>query len=206
MLPVADYKDPFFYFKRGFSLIEVLVSLLIFGFGLLILSTTLFPMMSKSSSSHYEARASALGQSVLSQILARQFDSKSDANGSQWRCDENPAAVAKRGGVAPDIIPACKTAPFQKGVFLAVDDYLGCWGENDPIVCSGLVYKGTLDALLSSPVSNDYKGFTLRINVLVDDSTFPNNTQNKRLHKRIDLEVDVGKYGKFDFSSYRSNF
>lgn len=199
--------------QTGFSLIELLISVLVFGFGILVLSTTLFPLFSKSATPHFEARASALGQTIMSQVMARKFDRSSDANGSRWRCGESALAVSKRGIASPKTIPTCAPKIVGQKGFVAVDDYIGCWATSAQ-VCTKLgasgVYKGTIAALFGGTVAKaDYKDFSVNINVVYDDKTFldsPPVPANPLLHKRIDIQVVAGKYGQYDFSSYRSNF
>ncbi len=203
MISVADKKYPLSYLQRAFSLLELLIGILVFGLGMLFVSSTLFPMLSKSADPVYEARAVAVGQSVLSQILALQFDQNSDPNGSQWRCDENADAILKRGGLSPQVVPACSRLLGQGKSLISVGDYMGCWGIESS--CAGLNYKGTMAQLLGGDLIDAYKGFTVKIHVDYDAAVFP-GSPNTRLHKRVDLEVDAGKYGKYDFSAYRSNF
>lgn len=196
-------KRRFLFNQHGFLLIELLIGVIVFGFGMLLLGVSLFPMLSKSVVPHFEARASALGQSVMSQVVSGKFDRNSDTNGSRWRCDENALAVKAMGIATPEIIPACTAAFTKQSGLVAVEDYVGCWGEN-ATACSQ-PYRGTLDQLVNGNVA-DYKGFSVNINVLYDDAAFINSSNNARLHKRVDIFVDVGKYGRYDFSSYRSNF
>lgn len=190
--------------EDGYSLLELLVGVVIFGFSLLTISMTLFPMISSSASPHFEARAAALGQSVMSQVLAKQFDKNSDPNGSRWRCDESASAVSAMGIVAPNVIATCSSPLIAQNKFAAIEDFIGCWGEAKQ-ACTQK-YRGTLDTFLGGQAA-DYQGFSLNINVYYDKS-FPLGTVNKnnQLFKRVDLYVDVEKHGRYQFSSYRGNF
>ncbi|CZF78414.1 type IV pilus modification PilV family protein [Grimontia marina] len=188
--------------QRGYTLVELVIGIVVFGVAMVLLSTTLFPMFAKSANPHYEARAAALGQAVMNEILARQFDKESDPNGSRWRCDEDADAVLAQGIVAPNPIQTC-SSPLSAGTgFVAVEDYIGCWGGNS--ACTR-THRGDLSALVGGSAS-DYKGFTVDINVEYDNSTFADSTNNARLYKRIDLYVDTGSFGRYDFTAYRSNF
>ncbi len=160
-------------------------------------------MFAKSANPHYEARAAALGQAVMNQILARPFDIKSDPDGSRWRCDEDAEAVQKLGILSPNSIPACSSPLVADAKsFNAVEDYMGCWGAES--ACNA-DYRGSLAKLVGNE-SHDYPNFSVDIHVTYDKATFPDTTNNDRLYKRIDVTVDTGKFGRYDFTAYRSNF
>ncbi|MCC4799516.1 MSHA biogenesis protein MshD [Enterovibrio norvegicus] len=208
-MPVTENtsKDspPISHHQRGFTLVELVIGIVVFGVAMVLISTTLFPMFAKSANPHFEARAAALGQAVMSEVLARQFDRNSDPNGSQWRCDENADAVKALGIPAPDTIPACTPTLVAGDGFAATEDYIGCWGADSSICSDTDLHKGSLHELIGGS-ADDYLGFTVDINVTYDDSTFTDSTNNSQLYKRIDMVVDTGQFGRFDFTAYRSNF
>ncbi|PMN68652.1 type IV pilus modification PilV family protein [Enterovibrio norvegicus] len=206
-MPVTEntskYSTPISHHQRGFTLVELVIGIVVFGVAMVLISTTLFPMFAKSANPHFEARAAALGQAVMSEVLARQFDRNSDPNGSQWRCDENADAVKALGIPAPGTIPACTPTLVAVDGFVATEDYIGCWGA-DSSACTSK-YEGGLHELIGGS-ADDYVGFTVNISVTYDNSTFTGSTKNTQLYKRIDMVVDTGQFGRFDFSAYRSNF
>ncbi|RXJ71943.1 MSHA biogenesis protein MshD [Veronia nyctiphanis] len=184
---------------RGFTLIETIIGMVVFSVAIILISTALLPFIGgKSTNPYFEARAAALGQSVMNSILARQYDQNSDPNGSRWRCGENAVAVKEKFGYSlKDPIPACsatlgpdagETTPAQ---FNDVDDFIGCWGE-DAAQCDGLTVKGGIDTL----VGTDYPGFTVSINVA--------NSQLESVStKRITLSVFHPQSGKWAFTATR---
>lgn len=201
-MPVADNTYRVSNHQQGYTLVELVIGIVVFGVALVLLSATLFPMFAKSANPHYEARAAALGQAVMNDILARQFDKHADPNGSRWRCDENAEAVIAQGIIAPNPIPSC-SSPLSAGTgFVAVEDYIGCWGERAACTQG---YQGPLTALIGGS-GDDYRGFTVNIHVEYDSHTFADNTHNDRLYKRIDLYVDTEHFGRVDLTAYRSNF
>lgn len=201
-MPVADSNRKILNSQHGYTLVELVIGIVVFGTAMVLLSTTLFPMFAQSANPHFEARAAALGQAVMNQILARQFDKHSDPNGSRWRCGEDYAAVTALGIVAPDPIPSCSdNAPAASG-FNTVEDYIGCWGVSDACTQG---YRGALSELTGGSV-DDYPGFTVNVDVTYDPDAFPDSTGNAKRYKRIDLTVDTGRFGRFDFTAYRSNF
>lgn len=201
-MPAADKRTRFFSRQRGYTLIELVIGIAVFGTAMVLLSTTLFPMFGKSANPHFEARAAALGQAVMNQILARPFDTHSDPNGSRWRCDEDYAAVTAQGILAPNPIPACSSPLKAQTGFNAVEDYIGCWGE---VAACRQPYRGAISELTGGD-TRDYPGFSVDISVAYDNSVFNDASNNPKLYKRIDLRVDTGHVGHFDFSAYRSNY
>ncbi|MDD1782205.1 type II secretion system GspH family protein [Enterovibrio sp. ZSDZ35] len=203
-MPVAEQSHQNYYYQRGYTLVELVIGIVVFGVALVLMSTTLFPMFAKSADPHYEARAAALGQAVMTDVLARQFDKHSDPNGSRWRCDENAAAVRNNNILSPDPIPQCSRnlAGVSHNNFVAVEDYIGCWGVKAACTQD---YRGTLDGLVGG-LASDFLGFSVDINVVYDTSTFTDATNNDYLYKRVDLTVNTGSFGSYDFSAYRGNF
>ncbi|MDD1792052.1 type II secretion system GspH family protein [Enterovibrio sp. ZSDZ42] len=206
-MPAAEKKtqasNPISRHQRGYTLVELIIGIVVFGVAMVLISTTLFPMFAKSANPHFEARAAALGQAVMNQVLARQFDRNSDPNGSRWRCDEGADALLAQGIISPNPVPTCTPTPLSANEgFIATEDYIGCWGDSS--VCTR-PYRGTLSHLVGG-TADDYRGFTVDINVVYDNSTFDDSTGNSKLYKRIDMAVDTGQFGRFDFTAYRSNF
>ncbi|MFD2178852.1 type IV pilus modification PilV family protein [Veronia pacifica] len=189
-------------YSKGFTLIETIIGMVVFSIAMILISTALLPFIGgKSTNPYFEARAAALGQSLMSSMLARQYDQNSDPNGSRWRCGENAEAVKKKFGYSlKDTIPTCsatlgpdagETIPAQ---FNDVDDFIGCWGE-DAAQCDGLPIKGTIETL----VGTDYPGFTVSINVA-------SSQLDSVLAKRITLSVFHPQSGKWVFAAYKGNF
>ncbi|PKF50817.1 type IV pilus modification PilV family protein [Enterovibrio nigricans] len=203
-MPVAEQSHRNAYDQRGYTLVELVIGIVVFGVALVLMSTTLFPMFAKSADPHYEARAAALGQAVMTDVLARQFDQNSDADGSRWRCDENAAAVRNKNILSPDPIPQCSRnlAGISHNNFVAVEDYIGCWGVKAACTQD---YRGTLDGLVGG-LASDFSGFTVDINVVYDATPFSGDATSEFLYKRVDVTVDTGRFGRYDFSAYRGNF
>ncbi|PMJ39073.1 prepilin-type N-terminal cleavage/methylation domain-containing protein [Vibrio cyclitrophicus] len=58
---------------KGFTLIESVIVIVLLGFAALTLSSFLAPQSVKSSDANYYNRASALGSSVMSRLLAQSY-------------------------------------------------------------------------------------------------------------------------------------
>lgn len=197
--------------QKGFTLIESVVGIVIFGFSMILLATTVFPMFAQSPDALYESRASALGQAVMSKVNAAQFDKANDPSGSRWRCGENAQALAAQGIRAPGFIPRCSLnvkSSAQDGALAVVDDYIGCWSQTEKSCQSD--YRGPISQLIGSgPYGSemiDYSQFIVEISVAYDTNTFADNTMTEQQFKRIDVAVLTPKNGRYDFTTYRSNY
>ena len=143
----------------------------------------------------------------MTEILARKFDHSSDDNGERVRCDDN--AHPDLPLITP---PACAAVLGPDGSenrtqLNDVDDYIGCWvGDNrsctDP--------RGNIADVLGTDVNDQYKNFVVSVDVFYD-ANFDNQADDasvkaNRRHKRVNLTVDAGRYGTYQFSAYRSNY
>lgn len=59
--------------QRGFTLIESIIVIVLLGFAMLAFSTFLAPQSALSGQANYTNRASALGQSIMTDLLARDY-------------------------------------------------------------------------------------------------------------------------------------
>ncbi len=184
---------------QGFTLIESILAMVIMGFAMVTLFTFLYPQVERSAAPHYQTRASNLGQSLMSQILARGFDENSDFDGGEYRCGE-PDSNGSANPCSSTLGRDGETTPSQ---FNDVDDYIGCWYTDSESDCSGTAYP--LTNILGDDVSSQYTHFTVTISADYVDSDFA-VTSSATTMKRVQISIDVGRYGEFDFTGYRGNY
>lgn len=177
--------------SNGFTLVESIMAMVILGFAMMTLVSFLYPQIERSATPHYQTRAANLGQSLMSQILARGFDENSDFDGGKYRCDEPD----KNGDPNP-----CSTTLGRDGVesnpaqFNDVDDYIGCWWTDSTNDCGGSGYP--LSNILGTEIASKYAHFTVTIGVGYETATM----------KKIQIKIDTGRYGEFDFTGFRGNY
>ncbi|MGG5573988.1 type IV pilus modification PilV family protein [Vibrio diazotrophicus] len=181
----------------GFTLVESIIAMVIMGFAMVTLISFLYPQIERSAAPHYQTRAANLGQSLMSQILSRGFDHNSNFDGGEFRCGEVTPCSTTLGRDG-------ETSPAQ---FNDVDDYVGCWYTDTIADCGGTGYPLTTILTDDSAVdlSKQYAHFTVTISahyVASDFSVSPSVTSMKR----IDVSIDVGRYGEFDFTGFRGNY
>ncbi len=65
----------------GFTLIELVVGIVVFGFAILLMTTLLFPQAKQAGSALHEVRAAELAHSLLNEISGKKFDENTSAGG-----------------------------------------------------------------------------------------------------------------------------
>ncbi|MGF1733099.1 type IV pilus modification PilV family protein [Photobacterium kasasachensis] len=222
--------------QAGFTLIEGIISIVILGIAMITLTSFLFPQAERSATPYYQARASAIGNAFLNEVLSRKFDEYSDPFGdSAVRCGEagaQPCTIPENSGSWPrDDVQQDGTSkeyfayvdPISGdrlgwGLMVSaaddVDDFHGCWGDfslcGKRYSSNQFPWRGFIENLLADDQGKNerYLNMTVKIAVSYDTSlntSYPNNAFPHQ-HKRIDVEVDTGRYGTYDFVAYRSNY
>ncbi len=190
------------YRDKGFTLIESIVAIVVLGISMTVLTTVLYPQIENSAASHYQVRASALAQGMMTDILSRSFDHVGDTNGGVWRCDESgrPACSVTLGADAGE----------DPKDFNDVDDYIGCWYTNDASrsKCESSTQR-SLEDILGQDISSKYANFRIEVTVEHDNKasmTPPPQPSGKKIFKLITLTVYRGKYGEYRFVAHRGNY
>lgn len=193
--------------QRGFTLIEMIITLVIFAVVMVVLSRFLFPQMTLSAQPHYQARAAALANAMMTEILARKFDVNSDDNGEQIRCDDTQNL---QGQAIDNPCALTLASSTDRQQFVTVDDYIGCW-QGKAAECddgNGRALSNAMGDLIAA----DYSHFTVTVTVFYDNHL--TNTLDSDLaitaiphnYKRINMVVDSGRYGRYQFAAYRGNY
>ncbi|MGF1700073.1 type II secretion system GspH family protein [Photobacterium makurazakiensis] len=225
--------------QRGFTLIEGIITIVILGIAMVTLTSFLFPQVQRSATPYYQARAAAIGNAFLNEILSRKFDEHSDPfNDSRIRCGESvliqgvefyqecsQPIIAGSGFRWPeddiseyyDYVDPVSGNLLGRGLRVEiandVDDFHGCWG--DLALCrernfgenSTFPWRGFVESLVETAggTSNEYyKNITVNVKVSYPDSL--NLEIPPRQHKRIEVEINTGSYGQYEFVAYRSNY
>ncbi|MGF1909078.1 prepilin-type N-terminal cleavage/methylation domain-containing protein [Vibrio kasasachensis] len=175
---------------QGFTLIESIVVMVVMAFAMVTITRFLMPQVASSADPHYQSRAAALGQSVMTSILARGFDEKSDSVGGAMRCssvDSGATACMPASGLGPD----GSETPQQ---FNDVDDFIGCWTPNGASSCNDLY------DLISAGENSGYHNFRLDIAVAYSTST------SAQMVKKITLTVHASDQTPIEYVAYRGNY
>lgn len=186
---------------RGFTLIESIIAMVIIGLAMLVLISFLYPQIERSATPNYQMRAAELGQSLMSQILARGFDDNSDFDGGAIRCGESTltCTTPEKLGAETD---KGETSP---AFYNDVDDYIGCWYGDRAADCGSVTRTQSLTNILGENIAPNYRHFTVFVDVTYVNSDFQPVTSITDM-KRVELVVDTGRYGRYSFVAYRGNY
>ena len=180
---------------RGFTLIESIVVMVVMAIVMVTMTSFLVPQISQSADAHYQSRAKSLGQSLMTQILARNFDQNSQTLGGVARCssiDTGSTACTSDAAFGSDVVSGVLETPSH---FNDVDDYIGCWAASPTASCENNLYD-----LISSGADSAYHNFRVTIDV-----AYQLNTASKMI-KEITLVVNAGNQAPIELIAYRGNY
>ncbi|KXI23230.1 type IV pilus modification PilV family protein [Photobacterium sanguinicancri] len=213
--------------QAGFTLIEGVITIVILGIAMVTMTSFIFPQVERSATPHYQARAAAISNAFLNEILSRKFDHNSEpVRDVHLRCGESGIACTVPDVVTgrwpeddpleyTDIVDANGDVIGKRlNVEFAddVDDFHGCWGDAKLCRQRYLSYQwqGLIENLLDPSRTPDedvgYNNMTLRVDVSYGSPSTGVGDPAQRTFKRITIEVDTGRYGLYDFVAYRGNY
>ncbi|WP_404401340.1 prepilin-type N-terminal cleavage/methylation domain-containing protein [Idiomarina seosinensis] len=176
--------------QKGFTLIEIIVGIVALGIALVTLTVLVFPQAPRSAEPILQARASALGQMFMNEIMAKAFDENNDLGGGYIRCGD------------PGPPPRSCTPPNELGAdpgenrnrYDDVDDFDGLSSPGNSI-----------NDILSSAAADRYDDFGFSIVVTYSD-TSGNQINSVTDYKRILVTITTPTGQDFAFSSLRGNY
>lgn len=169
--------------QRGFSLVELIVTIVVTAIALTALGVGLLNANRASVDPVISMRAAALGQAYLDEVLSKRFDEHTGLGGVT-RCGEagQPACSTSLG---PD-------SGEDRSSFDDVDDYHGL-DESPPQNALG-------------EVENRYDGFRARISISYAGGEFAGFALSAADLKRVTVTVTAPMGTDFVFTAYRGNF
>ncbi|GEA52483.1 MSHA pilin protein MshD [Vibrio inusitatus NBRC 102082] len=194
--------------NAGFTLIESIVAIVILGIALVTLTSFLFPQIAQSAKPFYEVRASALANSLMTEILSRNFDENSDHNGGFYRCGEDVYTNTNDEEITctpQNLFGPDNGEPPE--LFNDVDDYIGCWytTEQSQDGCNNTSQGGSLTDIFGNDIAKDYLGFRAEVEVVYDNDTRL-GASDTDLFKMITVTITASQYGDFKFVAHRGNY
>ncbi|MEE4245309.1 MAG: prepilin-type N-terminal cleavage/methylation domain-containing protein [Kangiellaceae bacterium] len=163
--------------SHGYTLIELIISIVVFAVAATLLTTVLFPSNINSTNPILQIRAAELGQAYLEEILAKRYDENSTV-GSQQRCNE-------AGGSSCSVVLG--NDGEARANFNDVDDYNGI----NEAATNALGVQRTDYASYNVSISVSYAGADLGL--AASDA------------KRIDLVITAPNGSTYSFAAYKTN-
>lgn len=165
--------------QQGFSLIELVITIVVLGFALTALSSSLFTSVGKNADPLWQTKATQLSQAYLDEILAMKYQEDSPlGGGSVGNCSIDGAEA----GTGPG------EGETDRSLFDDVDDYHGLTET-----------ARFLDD--TSGLASTYSGYNISIQVACVDAQ--GNTSNNS--KLIELTITSPTNESLVFSAYRAD-
>ena len=140
---------------KGFTLIELIAGIVVFGVALAIVTSLVATQSRQSIDPIWQVRAVELGQSLLNESNAKAFDENADLLGGLARCNES-VPCSTSGELGSD-------TGETRSTFDDVDDYNG-------LDASGAAIVNSLGEALTTSEGNFYEGFRAQVIVFYDDN------------------------------------
>lgn len=182
--------------QKGFTLIEIIAGLIALSLSFVVLSVIIFPQAQRSVEPVFQARASALGQALLEEIMSKAFDQNSDFSGGTLRCAEvNAPPCTEPANFGPD--------NESRANFNDVDDYHLLEVSNSQ-----------LEDALGTDLASRYRNFSYSIAICYSDrqgtcrdlNLYPSTNLNLYRYKRVQVTVTTPTAQEFTFSAVRGNY
>lgn len=170
--------------QGGFTLIEIVVGIVVLAISLTIVTSVFLPQANKMTTPMYQVKATALGKSIMNQVLIRYYDEQNLVLGSFSPCT-NCTADADFGVDGTED----KTKP---DTFNDVDDYHE-YCNSDP--------KTTL-----SLFTDDYPGYGLNICVSNAADKFIAGSTANNVAKRIAVTIFMPNNEEITLTSFKGNY
>ncbi|EJG2006685.1 type II secretion system protein [Vibrio parahaemolyticus] len=185
--------------QLGMTLAEMIIAIVLMGIAMVAFTSFLVPQIRDSALPHYQTRATALGQSYMSQILARGFDENSDFDGGLLRCGENSTSCTLSANLGPD---SGESIPEN---FDDVDDYIGCWSTpTTASQCQG-TSRGNISGILGTSSEDKYRNFRVEVSVAYDNltATPPTGITN---YKKVTITIFASNTQPLTLTAIRGNY
>ncbi|TDP32743.1 MSHA pilin protein MshD [Idiomarina aquatica] len=173
--------------QRGFTLIEIIVGIVTLGIALVVLSTLLFPQAPRSAGPLLQARASALGQMFINEVMGKAFDESSDMSGGYTRCSDSGTCTA------PGALGAEEAT---RSNYDDVDDFNGLSTQ------AGDEIDGVL---LQGGVNERFQNFSFAISVAYSDGSAQVQSTVTRF-KRVDVTISAPNSQEFHFTAVKGDY
>ncbi|MFM5628642.1 prepilin-type N-terminal cleavage/methylation domain-containing protein [Aeromonas veronii] len=185
--------------KRGFTLIELIVGIVLLAVALTGILGLLINQAPQAVDPVQQVRAAQLAQRLSGEILQKSFDEHSDHNGGRYRCGEQVAGVTISpcsSSYGPD-----GTGESEPYTYNDVDDFdtAGSWQQASRFTQTSWVTNN----------DDEYRNYQVRIAVSAadfSDGSFKSCVATCSVGKRIDLQIKLPDESVLDFSFYRGNY
>jgi len=169
------------YRQDGFTLIEIVVGIVVLAVSLTIVTSIFLPQANKMTSPMYQIKASALGKSIMNQVLIRYYDELNISSGSFSPCT---TCTVSFGVESED--------PDLPNTFNDVDDYNEYCNSNP---------RDTLELF-----TDEYPGYGINICVENAADQFGETGTLTSVAKQITMTILMPNNEEITFTSFKGNY
>lgn len=189
--------------QAGITLIELVITIVVFAIALIGLSFAINAGVSQSANTLFEVRAVALGQAYLDEILSKKFDERSRNSGIPPCKDPTNGALTGRKCANPLAVEeASRTAFDDVDDYNGLDEGLNSVGANPLLNAQGLARTGYDNFRVQVSVRLINVGTTESFPAVLINPK-PNDSYDAKL---ITVTVSDGSATGLSLSAYKSNF
>ncbi|MEH0672715.1 type II secretion system protein [Vibrio owensii] len=190
--------------QLGMTLAEMIIAIVLMGIAMVAFTSFLVPQIRDSAMPHYQTRATALGQSFMSQILARGFDENSDFDGGLLRCGEGTTGSKQEECTSPSDLGSDVSENIPEN-FNDVDDYIGCWSTPTTAgQCQG-TNRGNISDILGTSSEDKYRNFRVEVGVAYDNLTATPPTGITE-YKKVTITIFASNAQPLTLTAIRGNY
>ena len=175
--------------QRGFTLIEIVIGIVVLAVALTIVTGVFLPQANKMTTPMYQIKATALGKSIMNQVLIRYYDEVNARSNGAIRCGKEINGVTI----------ACSSLGLDVGEtsgnpngFNDVDDY--------HVYCN----SDAVDTLAA--FTNEYPGYGLNICVANAADQFGETSTLDHVAKRVRLTIFMPNNEQILLTSFKGNY
>jgi len=172
------------YRQSGFTLIEIVVGIVVLAVSLTIVTSVFLPQANKMTTPMYQIKATALGKSIMNQVLIRYYDELNISSGSFSPCTSTTCS-SFLGPEPPEV------GNVPDG-FNDVDDY-NAYCNSDP--------QATLKFF-----TDEYPGYGVNICVTNAADKFVPGSSANNVAKRISMTVFMPNNETITLTSFKGNY
>lgn len=193
--------------QLGFTLIEMIIGIVIFGLALAMVTALIFPLAGRSVDPIMQVRATELAATLLREIGAKRFDENGtgsircndDLNDDGDFTDTGESACTAAIDLGPETGESRNATTSN---FNDVDDYNGLLqgaGQTDAVI------RNSLGEVLVVDGQTLYAGFSVSVSVIYDGN-LDGIADTDQTSKFVIVSVTTPGQETLQFSTYRSNY
>lgn len=145
--------------KKGFTLIELTIGMLVLSIALMVMTGALFPQAARSADPWFQVRSAELAHSMMNEILAKKFDENSFTI-NNMRCGEETDLVTAGDCITAEDLNDCDDVSSFREESVRAD-----FDDVDDFNCLTITGNTLTDLTGKQALADVYSNFTIAVSV-----------------------------------------